>query len=153
MAQAASRIEEIQRGYLAARDGEQPTVTTGGAPTGAVPAWVQPTGAHDAYPMGYTVTHSGVTWRSLTAANVWEPCGASVPAGLWEKVTASNAATSPADDVTGAGPDAPAWDGNAHAYKTGERVTYKGAVYRVVQAHTSQAGWTPDVVAALYARV
>lgn len=35
--------------------------------------WVQPTGAHDAYPLGTKVTHNGKTWTSATAANVWEP--------------------------------------------------------------------------------
>ena len=35
--------------------------------------WVQPTGAHNAYPLGITVTHVGKTWESLTPANVWEP--------------------------------------------------------------------------------
>lgn len=37
------------------------------------PAWVQPTGAHDAYPMDAAVTHAGKGWRNLTPANVWEP--------------------------------------------------------------------------------
>lgn len=36
-------------------------------------AWVQPTGAHDAYALGAIVTHSGQTWVSDYAANVWEP--------------------------------------------------------------------------------
>ena len=44
-------------------------VTTGGG----IPAWVQPTGAHDAYPLGAQVTHNGKTWTSTVAANVWEP--------------------------------------------------------------------------------
>ena len=35
--------------------------------------WVQPTGAHDVYSLGITVTHEGKTWESLTPANVWEP--------------------------------------------------------------------------------
>lgn len=38
------------------------------------PAWVQPTGAHDAYPMGFRVTHNGQNWENIgSAANVWEP--------------------------------------------------------------------------------
>lgn len=37
------------------------------------PAWVQPTGAHDAYALGATVTHNGQVWTSLFPANVWEP--------------------------------------------------------------------------------
>ena len=36
-------------------------------------AWVQPTGAHNAYPLGATVTHNGKTWTSTAAANIWEP--------------------------------------------------------------------------------
>lgn len=35
--------------------------------------WVQPTGAHDAYPMDWQVTHNDKTWQSLCSANVWEP--------------------------------------------------------------------------------
>lgn len=41
--------------------------------SGAPPNWIQPTGAHDAYAIGAKVTHSGFTWTSTVAANVWEP--------------------------------------------------------------------------------
>ena len=33
----------------------------------------------------------------------------------------------------------------------GNLVTYSGTVYRCLQAHTSQAGWTPTAVASLWA--
>lgn len=36
------------------------------------------------------------------------------------------------------------------AYKIGDLVTYQGATYRCIQAHTSQAGWTPPAVPALW---
>lgn len=36
------------------------------------------------------------------------------------------------------------------AYATGERLRYVDKLYRVVQAHTSQADWTPDITPALY---
>jgi hypothetical protein len=36
------------------------------------------------------------------------------------------------------------------AYEIDELVRYDGKLYRVVQAHTSQADWTPDVVPALF---
>src|SRR5438552_15776907 len=39
------------------------------------------------------------------------------------------------------------------AYAAGQLVTYTGATYRCVQAHTGGAGWTPDAVAALWSRV
>ena len=45
------------------------------APDGTVtiPAWVQPTGAGDAYALGARVTHNAQTWTSNYSANVWEP--------------------------------------------------------------------------------
>lgn len=42
-------------------------------PTEEYPAWVQPTGAHDAYPQGAKVSHNGKKWTSDVANNVWEP--------------------------------------------------------------------------------
>lgn len=36
------------------------------------------------------------------------------------------------------------------AYVAGERLRYADKLYRVVQAHTSQADWTPDITPALY---
>lgn len=39
------------------------------------------------------------------------------------------------------------------AYAAGERIRYSGNLYRVVQAHTSQADWTPDDAPALYTEV
>lgn len=40
---------------------------------GAVPAWRQPLGAHDAYALGDRVMHNGHVWRSTINANVWAP--------------------------------------------------------------------------------
>jgi hypothetical protein len=42
-------------------------------PGGGIAAWIQPTGAHDAYSRGASVTHNGHTWESSHEANVWEP--------------------------------------------------------------------------------
>ena len=36
------------------------------------------------------------------------------------------------------------------AYAVDERIQYNGVLYRVVQAHTSQADWTPDITPALF---
>lgn len=49
------------------------------------PAWVQPTGAHDAYSKGDKVTHSGKRWTSDVDNNTWEP-------GVygWTEVASSN---------------------------------------------------------------
>lgn len=77
--------------------------------------WVQPTGAHDAYPQGWTVTHDGKQWESLTPANVWEP-GVSG----WRETTPDGGG--PAEWVQPTG---------AHdAYKKGDRITYRGTVWR-----------------------
>lgn len=46
----------------------------------------------------------------------------------------------------------PAWVAGA-AYVVDERVQYEGTLYRVVQAHTAQADWTPDKVPALFVAV
>jgi len=37
--------------------------------------------------------------------------------------------------------------------KVGERLWYNGKLYKVIQAHTTQADWTPDVTPALYVEV
>jgi len=39
----------------------------------SVAAWVQPTGAHDAYALGERMTFKGATYESLFAANVYSP--------------------------------------------------------------------------------
>lgn len=38
-------------------------------------------------------------------------------------------------------------------YAVGDRVRYEGVLYKVLQAHTSQAEWTPDVAVSLFAKV
>lgn len=37
------------------------------------PDWVQPTGSHDAYPLGAKVSHNDKHWISSVGANGWEP--------------------------------------------------------------------------------
>lgn len=39
------------------------------------------------------------------------------------------------------------------AYAKDERIAYNGKLYKVAQAHTSQADWTPDVTPALFTEV
>lgn len=39
------------------------------------------------------------------------------------------------------------------AYTVGYKVQYLGKLYKVVQAHTSQETWTPDITASLYERI
>lgn len=46
----------------------------------------------------------------------------------------------------------PAW-AKGTAYDVDDRIRYDGKLYRVVQAHTSQADWLPPDVPALYTEV
>lgn len=39
------------------------------------------------------------------------------------------------------------------AYEVGKRVCYNDKLYKVLQAHTSQSDWTPDVAVSLFAEV
>ena len=43
----------------------------------------------------------------------------------------------------------PAWQAGT-AYTVDERIRYNSILYRCVQAHTSQADWTPDATPALW---
>jgi chitodextrinase len=59
---------------------------------------------------------------------------------------------SPTTSPTGGGGTGqyPAWQAG-HAYAAGDLVSYNGRNYRCIQAHTSQVGWEPPNVPALWA--
>ena len=46
----------------------------------------------------------------------------------------------------------PAWV-SGKSYATDDRVKYDGNLYKCLQAHTSQADWTPDAAPSLFAKV
>jgi hypothetical protein len=94
--------------------------------------WVQPTGAHDAYPLNYIVVKGGHSWKSLISANVWAP---GLDPRWWEDQT-------PVDDGV--------WNPNYHSYLIDDVVLYNGISYKCLQAHTSQPDWTPLAVPALW---
>lgn len=142
------------------------------APTdpSGIPIWRQPQGAFDAWPVGAIVAHDGHHWRNtLPKVNVWQP-GADGPVPTWERITDDPEApddppvvpeepTAPDDPPAAPGdpepepvpdpPPIPAWAPGI-AYVTSELVTHDGTTYRVVQAHTSQAGWEPPAAPALW---
>ena len=117
---ALTREPILQTGYLTAlgrADGEP---------------YVPPTGAHDAYPLGWKVTHDGKTWVSLTAANVWVP-GVSG----WREVVEEGGV--------------PMWvqpTGAHDAYALGSVVTHNGSTWTsTVDANTWEPGvygWTKN---------
>ena len=45
------------------------------------------------------------------------------------------------------------FDGNGVAYEVGKRILYNDVLYKVIQAHTSQAEWTPVAAPSLFAKV
>ena len=76
--------------------------------------WVQPSGAHDAYPAGAWVTFDGGAWMSTHDGNVHEP-GVSG----WRP-------------AAGEGEEYPPWQqptGSHDAYQAGDRVTHDGTVW------------------------
>lgn len=90
-----------------------------------------------AYAIGDFIQHGGMMWKVIQAHTSqvdWPP--PIVPA-LFIRVLA-------AGDTEWAFPV---------AYVIGDEVTYLGLRYRCIQAHTSQAGWTPVAVPALWARI
>lgn len=121
VAQAPIQAESLSMSYL------QDVGRVSGA------AWVQPQGAHDCYPVGYVVRHLDADWESLIPANVWAP--GSDPT-LWKDLTPTS--------------DLEAWDPNSKLYLVADEVTYENDRYRCLQQHTSQAGWTPVAVPALW---
>ena len=47
----------------------------------------------------------------------------------------------------------PNWSGEGVQYTVGDRVRYNEVLYKVLQAHTSQQGWTPIAAPSLFAKV
>lgn len=47
----------------------------------------------------------------------------------------------------------PEWIPKGYDYFAGERVEYKGLLYRCIQGHISQEDWAPDVAVSLWAEV
>ncbi len=47
----------------------------------------------------------------------------------------------------------PEWNPNGYDYFAGERVKYDGLLYRCIQAHKSQADWTPDTAVSLWVAI
>ena len=108
------------------------------------PAYVQPTGAHDAYAKGDRVSYNGAVWRSLIDANVWSP-DELMHSWFREGSIAEGEEPAPEEPYTGVAAWAPGLP-----LEVGDRVKYNGVVYVVRQAHTTQAGWEPTNLPALF---
>lgn len=75
-------------------------------------------------------------------------------AAVNERLTETKAALATLDDETALDVTVlfPEWKSDT-AYAADERIRYGEKLYRCVQAHTSQADWTPDATPALWAEV
>ena len=88
------------------------------------------------------------------------PASTTTPSGSTTTTTASGSTTTtPSGSTTTGGStspttsgDIPAWTVNK-AYNVGDRVTYNGQIYECIEAHTSQADWTPDTTPSLWTRI
>ena len=131
----------------------------------AYPPFVQPTGAHDALPPGAQVSDEGRIWRNdLDKLNVWKP---GTPNAGWTDITDMLLAelNPPAPEPEGDGQDAGSAEPEAPAAPavqewapgitatTGDRYTFQGDTYEVIQPHTTAAHWPPNQVASLYRKV
>lgn len=104
-------------------------------------AWRQPTGAHDAYPLGRTVLFGGKVMENILDNNVWSPA-----LGGWREKGV------PVKNGTGETyPGIVAWVqplGAQDAYQVGARVTHKGGTYTSTAANNvwepGVYGWTKD---------
>lgn len=107
--------------------------------------YVPPTGAHNAVRAGSTRTFEGVLYRNVSGVPLAHS-PAEYPAG-WELVGEG------VDPVVPDPDDHPAWSPDAVAYIAGNIVTYDGGGYECIQPHTSQTGWTPAAVPALWNKI
>ena len=95
-------------------------------------SWVRPSGAHDAYPLNWEVSHGGKRWVSLVLGNVWEPGESG-----WREVVVA-----PGPGET---PTRPAWvqpTGAHDAYPIGAEVGYGGQFWR---SSIGANVWAPGV--------
>ena len=109
----------------------------------APPEFVTPSGAHDAYSEGDRVTFKGAVWRSLMDGNVWAP-DELMRSWFREGTSGDQTSTPPEEENSGI-----TWE-PGKTLSAGDIVTYNGSNYTVVQGHTTQLGWEPPNLPALF---
>lgn len=57
------------------------------------------------------------------------------------------------NDALNAVPLFPSWSSDGRTYQIGDRVKFEGKLYKCVQQHNSQEGWTPYAASSLWARM
>lgn len=115
-----------------------------------VPEWVNPGTDHSMmYREGDIVRHDGRIVRSThKGLNHWEPGAHGVDEHIWLDIT-DRSTTQPEEPGTGeVRPFAPGLD-----VAEGDIVSYEGAHYRVLSAHTTATHWPPDQAHALFEKL
>lgn len=97
---------------------------------------------------------SGLSQNTFDFVNIFKAFGGGGGGGVTP--TPTNSPTpSPTTTVTPTPTSTPIngvqpWDGNFHAYALGDEVSFQGHIYKCIQAHTSEPGWDPVSVPALW---
>lgn len=121
-----------------------------------VPEWQDPGTDHSRmYHEGDVVSYDGKLVRSThQGLNHWEPGTLAFDGRIWEVIGDATETQPEAteDKETTEQPTALEWKPNI-AVKPGERYTFQGDIYEVIQAHTSASHWPPNAVPALYKKV
>ena len=112
-------------------------------------AFVQPTGAHDAYRLGEKVTHNGTVYVSILDFNVWSP--ETYPAGWAVEGDEPEAPVEPEEPEVPEEPESVTEWRPGIDVSVGQLIQYNGITYTVRQAHTTQEGWEPPALPALFA--
>jgi len=102
---------------------------------GVLPIWVQPTGAHDTYPLGFELIHSSNHYISERENNDREP-------GTFDSGWRLVVEEPPPGEVIEWAP--------GQTVVAGDERSWLGIVYVCVQGHTTQTGWEPPNVPALW---
>jgi len=123
----------------------------------AVPEWKNPGTRHDLmYHFGDVVRYDGQLVRSThQGLNHWEPGTLAFDGRIWEILETEEPEETPdepeTEEVTEQ-PDTPAWQPGI-AVNPGQKYTHNGNTYEVIQAHTTQQGWEPPAVPALWKKL
>lgn len=135
----------------------------------AVPEWKNPGTDHSKmYHFGDVVRYNGQLVRSThRGLNHWEPDTLGFDGRIWEILEPEEPEETPDEPETSetpeteapedepessSGPDTPAWKPGI-AVNPGQKYTHAGSTYEVIQGHTTQQGWEPPAVPALWKKL
>lgn len=112
------------------------------------------------YLLGDRVSHRGRVWTSrVDGLNSWEPGAEGVYSFIWEADPEPDPAPETPTEGENTGTDTPGDSVPVTEFKPGEQVkvgdrrTWQGHIWEVVQAHRTQEDWTPDAEPALWKKV